>query len=391
MFLVLLCSAVHAQVENGPRPVTSPTGALPDAIFRSVVERPVIVRTADGAELAARILTVEASTVTVALSPSGTVVTLDRSKILEVRLPAPPSPSLEPAVPSSFPEANTKRDYPFALIDRPLTLPRLMFETTVFADLTNANPAESAGGGLFGAYSESTSAALGAQISVGVARRLQIGVSVAFPLTDFGQIVANVQYQPARTIALRFDVGYLRAQTAADNNLGGSYPSPDDMFYVALGAVLKWKLHRFFAITSGITRWPGIHVTADENGGFFLGSMGDPNAILAVAGDGATHLLVTFQIPIGLLFQPDRHFFVQLRSGFRLSYAEASNDPSNPMNPLQVAIPVGLDVGVTPIRQLDIGVSFDVPGVVNTSGNTDLVNPSWGDVRLFSFWIALRL
>ncbi len=55
-FLLLLCSVANAQVEDD-----SAASVLPDASFRAVAERPVIVRTTNGAELHARIVTVEPS------------------------------------------------------------------------------------------------------------------------------------------------------------------------------------------------------------------------------------------------------------------------------------------------------------------------------------------
>lgn len=62
---------------------------LPDAIFRSVADRPVVLQFTDGRELAVRILAIEPETLVVSLSASGQVRTLTRATVTTVRLLPP--------------------------------------------------------------------------------------------------------------------------------------------------------------------------------------------------------------------------------------------------------------------------------------------------------------
>lgn len=67
----------------------APPTELPDTIFRSVADRPVMVQLTDGRELAVRILAIEPKTLVVSLSASGQVRTLPRATVTTVRLLAP--------------------------------------------------------------------------------------------------------------------------------------------------------------------------------------------------------------------------------------------------------------------------------------------------------------
>src|SRR5262249_53884388 len=122
VLVLLLCATAHAQIdepsgarraasgeavpsrmldeiddEPSPRaPNIQPSlGAsnIPDASFRAVAGRAVVVRMRNGAELTGHVLAFEAATVSLAMEPSQSVVTLPRAEVAELRLvPVVPPP-----------------------------------------------------------------------------------------------------------------------------------------------------------------------------------------------------------------------------------------------------------------------------------------------------------
>jgi hypothetical protein len=99
--LLLLCATAHAQVEGDDEPApaaVAPVGApmvsdaapmVPDASFRAVGTRVVIVRTRSG-EVVGQILAVEPDTISMMLDVSRQVVTLARAEVLGLCLVTPP-------------------------------------------------------------------------------------------------------------------------------------------------------------------------------------------------------------------------------------------------------------------------------------------------------------
>ena len=87
------------EVEDEPAPTAVAPG-IPDASFRAVGSRAVIVCTRDGGELTGQILSVEPASVSLALLPSRQVVTVARAEVVGLRLLTTPDmpPLLAPAL-----------------------------------------------------------------------------------------------------------------------------------------------------------------------------------------------------------------------------------------------------------------------------------------------------
>jgi hypothetical protein len=83
--LLVLCGAARAQIEDEPQPAAV-TPVVPDVVLRAVGDRPVRLKRQDRTETRARILSVDRSTVVVALDPTQTVVAIPRAEIVEVQL-----------------------------------------------------------------------------------------------------------------------------------------------------------------------------------------------------------------------------------------------------------------------------------------------------------------
>jgi hypothetical protein len=107
--LLVLCGVGHA-LEDEPSPAPS-AYAVPDATLRAVKDQTVTVCLRNGAALRARIVAFEASTLTVALSLSGSVVTIDRTEVTDVRLPLAIPPPPPPAVSVAAPAPGRQRHF----------------------------------------------------------------------------------------------------------------------------------------------------------------------------------------------------------------------------------------------------------------------------------------
>src|SRR5678815_1533618 len=90
--------------------------------------------------------------------------------------------------PAAFAEEGVgKRDYPASMVERPMILPRFMFQPTVDVEISHTNDRNTTPGG--------TGVALGFGLDVGLAARVQAGFAFAFPLhpfADFGDFIADL-------------------------------------------------------------------------------------------------------------------------------------------------------------------------------------------------------
>ncbi len=79
-----------------------PAAAVPDASWRAMLNRAVIVVLADGGQVAGTLLAVEEQTVTLIADGTGEVLTLDKAAVAALRAPLPP-PVAPPPVPPPVP------------------------------------------------------------------------------------------------------------------------------------------------------------------------------------------------------------------------------------------------------------------------------------------------
>jgi hypothetical protein len=91
--LLLLCGVAHAlEDEPSPAPLAHESFAVWDATLKAVHDQTVTARLRDGTELRGRIVAFDDTTVTLALSLSGSVLSVLRTNLIDVRLP----PSIPP-------------------------------------------------------------------------------------------------------------------------------------------------------------------------------------------------------------------------------------------------------------------------------------------------------
>ncbi len=157
-------------------------------------------------------------------------------------------------------------------------------------------------------------------------------------------------------------------ETASDNGV-----------ILGAGVPFKIRLHRMVALVSGGT---GI---LDYSHFYNLGGDGGSSAyagpLLAVGGSdllnyshtdqaGAGLDSFTLNVPLGLLIQPHERVALTLRAGYSLAYSRSSSSETGTSSTTTHYVPVGLDLKVTVLKQLDLGASFRLLGRVGGSTST---------------------
>jgi hypothetical protein len=239
---------------------------------------------------------------------------------------------------SASPGTYTKDNYPSVIAARPLILPPWMGQAGLVFGVNNTP-------GLTGTNIQ-------AAFDIGVMEKLQVGGTIGFPLSnpdpDFGNFFANAQYGATDYMNLRVDVGAVK-QPGAGGSTG---------FAFGVGAPVKYLFNDMLAFVSGR---PYAWATGDD--------------ILQMQFVNGAKLGI-INIPLGLVAQVHPNVAVGLRTGVKFGFADfkiAGNTP--------VFIPVGADLMVNVLRDLDVGLAFDLPG------NKD----AYADVRQIGIWAMYRL
>ena len=297
-------------------------------------------------------------------------------------------------------EANvTKADYPASLVERPMILPRWMFQLQAEGDLSNYRTTAPPAGG----PSDLQGGSVGFGFDVGLSERLQAGIYFQLPvspLADFGEFDANLQLNLVpRALSLRFDVG---AEREAGTALGGGTVYTP-AFVVGVGLPVRVRLGRYFALISGSTyaRRHAAPFTArfDDGRGQFGGALlSDDILVLAAANPDGTPARMegALHLPIGVLFQPISALALAVRTGYRLGFSFV---PAYGMQPSESgtshAVPLALDLMAT-WKRIDFGFTATFDGILYAAtslygASSTSVSRSWADVQRYDFWIAGRI
>jgi hypothetical protein len=298
--------------------------------------------------------------------------------------PEPPAAGA-PSVTAAAPARSEKEAYPLSLVERPLILPRFMFQPSVAFDITNV---DQAGNGTV----------FGFALDVGLSRRLQAGVFFAFPIdpnADFGNFVANLQVGVADPLNLRLDLGAERLAFAAPSIAVGT----KDAFIFGLGVPIKLKLHRMLAFVSGSSTALGFGWQtnfADKMGrssiyGFVGGITSNDVLSLLVydsGGGGGKVTIGALTLPVGFLFTPIERLTIGVRSGYRLVFNHVENASGTP---LAHYIPLAFDLVVAIVRQLDVGFTATLQGNIDNDRSSVGLSVGYADFRQFTVWVSSRL
>jgi len=231
---------------------------------------------------------------------------------------------------------------PWALIDRPLVLPRGRAQIGEAATL--------------GALRVGTSYATGGtnvlDFDAGVGRSVQLGAWIAAPLRQGRadlSIVPRVTLGLHRDVALRIELGFDRSHLV--DHQGNEGDANGGLF--ALTLVTRYRFHRMFTLTVGDTgpraEWP-LQV-----GTIYNETLGITSHALFALHINEVFFVASICIPVGILFQPHRIVALQLGAGMRVRFDE------NGIPPGGTSFPVSFDLIITPHPRVDLGLGLDVP------------------------------
>ena len=305
---------------------------------------------------------------------------------------APPLPVVPPpATVTHPPRRELLAAHGGPLIDRPLLLPRFIFQPWVEFGITNSSIYEDAE--LDTTKKVGTGCTVSFGVDIGLPGRFQLGALFALPVSpsaDIGTFVFDLQYGLLKQLNLRLDLG-AQHQLVHALLAGALYSQTLDGFVMGVGAPLKIKLHRMLALTSGSTMARGFEtppvITAGQAVSF--GSIVASQDIFSLgvwnqSGDNVVGGVIN--LPVGLLFQPHPMLALQARTGYRLSFTKQSGGSSTTH-----MVPVALDVVVTVARRIDLGFTASLTGTVHgTTASGDPTTFSYLDIRKFDLWVAAR-
>ena len=205
-------------------------------------------------------------------------------------------------------------DVPSSIVDRSLSLEPSTMQPSIGATFTHSGAAVDP--------APSNFEALEFGADYGVVHHLQVGAVVdvtVSPSSEFTRGLVNGQYQFLAFAAIRLDLGAARF---GNGDLG---------FAFGVGLPLRLKLSEQFALISSRPYAYGA----------------DDDLFSVQTGSGT---ITQYRIPIGILYQLDKHVSFAGRSGFR------SQDSAQ-------FIPFGADFTVS-VSRLDFGVTFDLAGQI---------------------------
>lgn len=127
------------------------------------------------------------------------------------------------------------------------------------------------------------------------------------------------------------------------------------------------------------------NLAANGQGSYFGSSVFPNNGtdFISIASNTQSGNGFNVNLPIGVLVQPDPHFAFVIHSGYSAPIAI----PSSGSTEVEHFIPVGLDLIVTPNKQVDIGLSFARVGLVASSNGN---SPGYTDIFNAALWLRRR-
>jgi hypothetical protein len=281
------------------------------------------------------------------------------------------------------------------LIERPITLARGAIDLTVHGTYTNWATGASASTGLSSLAGETL--ALGADF--GATDQAQLGLGVALPINPgagFGSLFASAALALDKVTALRVDAGYESIGPNGDTTgLGGH----TNRYFGGLGARLKVPLGPTLAFVTGRTgavHFGHFNNIGDKGTGIYLGASGFAEAasdfVVFSGGNNNSSTNLGINLPAGLLLQAGPRFAVTLQAGYSavISFPSQCSTITPCGTQAQHFIPVGLEVVVSPVPQMDIGGRFFLDGYVTQTGGSSFGEPSFFDRRALMFWFRFH-
>ncbi|HZX95986.1 MAG TPA: hypothetical protein VFE90_15795 [Myxococcales bacterium] len=276
------------------------------------------------------------------------------------------------------------------LIQRPLTLRAGEGSLTLHGTYTNWDFSNVNAGLTEPGPSPLAGETLAAGVDFGVTDQVQLGLAVALPVHPgfaFGSILGGASLALDPHAALRLDAGYERV------GVNGADVRNDHVgrYFGGLGLPLKVSFSSAVAFVSGRTGAVQFgHFNNMGSGGtgiyFGVGPFTDLSTDILVFEGGSDNsgTSIGFNLPVGLLVQPDPHFAFTLQAGY--SAVIVTSGTSAALHYL----PIGLEAVLSPVRALDLGVRFSFDGYVAHSGDGRGLDFGYFDTRALMFWLRLQ-
>jgi hypothetical protein len=266
------------------------------------------------------------------------------------------------------------------LITRPATLPRGALDVTLQGTYTNWS----------GTATTAEGETVAAGVDFGVTDRAQLGVALAFPVNPnggFGSVVGSGAFSTNADTAFRIDAGYENFRV----NVAGLGSATANRFFGGLGARFRIPLSPTVAFVTG--RVGTVHFGHFNNlgtGGFseYVGASLFTEAasdfFVVSGGDNGSPTDIGFNLPAGLLVQPDPHIAITLQAGYSTVVETAQGSTAS-----LHFIPLALEVVVSPAAAFDVGFRFFLDGFVGSTGTG--FGPGYFDTRALMFWLRARV
>jgi hypothetical protein len=269
------------------------------------------------------------------------------------------------------------------LIERPLTLTQGKLDLTLHGTYTNWTRRDLAGNGFLSPAGETLAAAA----DFGATDALQLGLGVAVPIhpgLGFGSLLGNVAVAVDPRIALRADLGFEKVGVNGDD---GGLDNHEGRYFGGIGASIKVPITPTIAFVTPQART--VHFGHFNNlgtggTGIYTGAseLTEASSDFVVVNVGKNSAFIGFNLPAGLLLQPDRRVAVTLQAGYSAVISTVSSGRTMHF------IPVGLEAVVTAVPWMDIGARFFIDGCVAQSTPP---TPGYFDMRALMFWLRFHV
>jgi hypothetical protein len=292
-------------------------------------------------------------------------------------------------------------------ISRPITLPSGTLDFTLHGTYTNWTVAFGPTIGRI-TYAGET---LAFGIDYGAFEGVQVGLAVALPIhpgAAFGSILGSAAFAVGPHAAVRVDTGYenIGLNGNADGGITGELNfNHISRYFAGLGVPLKIPLSprvAFVGGRAGAAQFGHFNNIGSEDGSYVGASAlsqagadlivvsGGSGGINSIFGFNLSDTILGFNLPFGVLLQPDPHLALTLFTGFSAAVALASSN-SQQDTQARYFVPLGIEAVVTTGPVLDVGLRFFLDGPVGMSGGETFSNPGYADRRALMLWFGFHI
>ena len=282
-----------------------------------------------------------------------------------------------------------------------LVLPQRAFEATALGNYTNW------GGDLFYGGNNVTGESAAIHLAYGAFENAQVGLTLALPIHPgmaFGSVVLDAAFAFGPTLALRADAGMEQIGVNGDNTGPNNHANRYLLGIGPYGRVaIAPALDLLWGRTSSLPMSRFVNVDAQNSMGFYHGanyasliyancipapSLGD--MLVFSAGSNDTWSIIDVNIPFGLRLTPLPALSLTLQAGYS-GFVAIPPSGTGDQGFGHHYLPVGLEVALSPVKSLEVGVNASLDGYLGASGAGAVRgDPGYFDMRSVLVWFRYR-